>query len=353
MRRALELATLGRGHVSPNPMVGCVIVYHGPDDGEVPAEPRIIGEGWHQQYGDWHAEVNAVRSVKPEDRHLLPDATVYVTLEPCSHWGKTPPCADLLIEHRVKKVICCNDDPNPLVAGQGFAKLRAAGITVETGLLADIGRELNARFFTSLEKKRPYIILKWAETADGLIAGENNQPVQITGSLSQRLVHRWRSEEDAIMVGTVTARTDNPRLNVRLWPGRNPVRVVIDKALALPETLHLFDGSQPTLRYTIKQDTPVAQTEKANLITVSLHADASASFLVQLLGDLQERRIQSLLVEGGTKVVQSFLEAGLWDELRVFRSPRVLGKGVKAPAVQGRFISREMVGEDELTTYQP
>ncbi len=351
MRRALELATLGRGRVSPNPMVGCVIVHQGADEGNGhQAEPRIIGEGWHQQYGDWHAEVNAVRSVKPEDRQLLADATVYVTLEPCSHWGKTPPCADLLIENRVKQVICCNDDPNPLVAGQGFAKLRAAGIGVETGLLAELGQELNARFFTSLTKKRPYILLKWAETADGFIAGEGNQPVQITGGLSQRLVHRWRTEEDAIMVGTTTARTDNPRLNVRLRTGRNPIRVVIDKNLALPETLHLFDGSQPTLRYTLMQDGAIAQPDKVGLSTIPL--DPHQSFLEQLLADLQERRIQSLLVEGGTKLLQSFLDAGLWDEMRVFRSPMILSKGVKSPVVQGRLIGREMVGQDELTTYK-
>ncbi|WP_420148514.1 bifunctional diaminohydroxyphosphoribosylaminopyrimidine deaminase/5-amino-6-(5-phosphoribosylamino)uracil reductase RibD, partial [Spirosoma sp.] len=215
MLRALELASLGRGHVSPNPMVGCVIVYE-PDGPN--AEPRIIGEGWHQRYGDWHAEVNAIRSVRPDDAHLLPEATVYVTLEPCSHWGKTPPCADLLIENRVKRVVCCNDDPNPLVAGRGFSKLRAAGISVETGLLAEQGRSLNARFFTFFEQKRPYVILKWAETTDGFIAGEGGQPVKISGELSHRLVHRWRSEEDAIMVGTNTARVDNPRLNIRLWP---------------------------------------------------------------------------------------------------------------------------------------
>ena len=346
MRRALELATLGRGHVSPNPMVGCVIEYNG----------RIIGEGWHQRYGEAHAERNAILSVSPEDAHLLPECTAYVTLEPCSHYGKQPPCADLLIEKRVERVICCNDDPNPLVAGQGFAKLREAGIAVETGVLNEVGRDLNARFFTFMEKSRPYIILKWAETADGFIAGENGQPVQISGPLSQRLVHRWRSEEDAIMVGTNTARADNPRLNVRLVPGRNPVRVVIDKQLRLDANLNLFDGSQPTLGYNFIKTETVGQTTYIQL-------NPEKPFLPQLLADLYERRIQSVLVEGGTTLLNSFMDAGLWDEMRVFRSQTMLGEGrsegrpgegaVKAPAVRGRSVSQERVGTDELSTYRP
>lgn len=336
MQRALELATLGRGQVSPNPMVGCVIVHDG----------RIIGEGWHQRYGEAHAERNAVFSVRPDDTYLLPESTAYVTLEPCSHYGKQPPCADLLIEKRIGRVVCCNDDPNPLVAGQGFAKLRAAGIDVETGILAEQGRELNARFFTYIEQKRPYVILKWAETSDGFIAGEDGRPVKISGDLSHRLVHRWRSEEDAIMVGTNTARTDNPRLNVRLVPGRNPTRIVIDKQLQLAKELNLFDNSQPTLGYNFIRTETVGQTSY-----IQLRADKP--FLPQLLGDLRQRNIQSVIVEGGTRLLQSFLETGFWDEMRVFRSPRMLGNGVKAPAVRGKLVSRERVGEDELTFYRP
>ncbi|MCK8494401.1 bifunctional diaminohydroxyphosphoribosylaminopyrimidine deaminase/5-amino-6-(5-phosphoribosylamino)uracil reductase RibD [Spirosoma sp. RP8] len=336
MRRALELATLGRGKVSPNPMVGCVIEHDG----------RIIGEGWHQRYGEAHAERNAIFSIKPDDEYLLPESTVYVTLEPCSHYGKQPPCADLLIEKRVKRVVCCNDDPNPLVAGQGFEKLRKAGIVVETGLLAEYGRELNARFFTFFEQKRPYIILKWAQTPDGFIAGAGGVPVKISGDLSHRLVHRWRSEEDAIMVGTNTARTDNPRLNVRLVPGRNPVRIVIDKSLQLADNLHLFDQSQPTLVYNfIKTDT-VGQTRSIQLL-------ADQPLLPQLLADLYERRVQSVLVEGGTALLESFIEAGLWDEMRVFRSHGMLQEGITAPRVRGRLIETERVGEDQLTIYRP
>ena len=342
MRRALDLATLGRGHVSPNPMVGCVIV-HDPSQ-------RILGEGWHQRYGEAHAERNALLAVRPDDERLLPESTAYVTLEPCSHYGKQPPCADLLIDKRIGRVVCCNDDPNPLVGGQGFQKLRDAGITVETGLLNGEGRSLNARFFTFMEKKRPYIILKWAETNDGYIAGANGQPIQISGPLSQRLVHRWRADEDAILVGTTTARTDNPRLNVRLVPGEfsNPTRLVIDKHLTLSPDLNLFDDSQPTLRYNYVRSDTSGQTTLVRL-------DPDQPFLSQLLADLYQRRIQSVLVEGGTTLLNSLLDAGLWDEMRVFRSPMMLDniQGVKAPTVRGRLISRQTIDADELSIYQP
>lgn len=350
MRRALELATLGRGHVSPNPMVGCVIVHV--SEG---IEPRIIGEGWHQRYGEAHAERNAIQSVRPEDLHLLPESTTYVTLEPCSHYGKQPPCADLLIESKIGRVVCCNDDPNPLVGGQGFAKLRAAGIAVETGVLADIGREVNARFFTFFDRKRPYIILKWAETSDGFMGAEGGQPVKISGDLSNRLVHRWRSEEDAIMVGTNTARMDNPRLNTRLWPGKNPTRIVLDSRLVLAKSLHVFDGSQPTIVYYQVND---KLPEESTNVIYAITPRNAGSILIHSLQDLHQRKIQSVLVEGGVTLLQSFLEAGLWDEMRVFRSRMMMGKGrfagaIKAPGVQGRLVSREMVGEDELTIYKP
>ncbi|MBC7568575.1 MAG: bifunctional diaminohydroxyphosphoribosylaminopyrimidine deaminase/5-amino-6-(5-phosphoribosylamino)uracil reductase RibD [Spirosoma sp.] len=366
MRRALELATLGRGWVSPNPMVGCVIVHdlnggtgHPAGGNSMPGDStpgRIIGEGWHQRYGEAHAERNAIFSVRPADEHLLPHSTAYVTLEPCSHYGKQPPCANLLIEKRIGRVVCCNDDPNPLVAGQGFQKLREAGIPVETGLLAGIGRELNARFFTFIEQQRPYIILKWAETNDGFVAGEGNEPLQISGPLARRLVHKWRSEEDAIMVGTNTARADNPRLNVRLWPqagwpvldatGQNPTRIVIDRQLQLPLTLNLFDDSQPTLVYNYTKTETTGQTSYVQL-------SPDEPFLAQLLADLYERRIQSVLVEGGTTLLNSFINAGLWDEMRVLRSPMMIGQGIAAPRVHGRLMSRELVGDDEWSTYLP
>lgn len=314
MLRALQLAEIGRGSVSPNPMVGCVIVHN----------DVIIGEGWHKKYGDWHAEVNAVKSVK--DKTLLAEATAYVTLEPCSHFGKTPPCADLLVKHQLKKVVICNYDPFPLVAGKGIQKLLDAGIEVVTGVLEQKGRQLNARFFTVVEKNRPYIILKWAETADGFIAGENFEQIKISNALSHKLSHKWRSEEDAIMVGTNTALYDNPRLNVREWTGRNPVRIVIDRSNRLPKELHLLDDSVKTL---ILSD-PFAWEE------------------------YQKEKIQSIIVEGGTQLLQSFIDAELFDEIRVFRSQKQLKKGILAPVLPKNItiLSRQNLLDDELTIYQ-
>lgn len=336
MSRALELAALGRGQVSPNPMVGCVIVHN----------QRIIGEGWHRQYGGPHAEVNAVRSVV--DESLFPESTIYVTLEPCSHFGKTPPCADLLIEKKVKKVVVCNDDPNPLVAGKGLAKLRAAGIEVETGVLAEQGRELNRRFFTFIEQQRPYIILKWAETADGLMAPADFRPIPISSVLSRQLVHQWRTAEDAFLVGTNTARYDDPQLNVRLWKGRNPVRIVIDKSLQLPVSLHFFDGSQPTLVYSVVPP----ESETAGPVNV-IPLDSERPFLPQLVEDLYRQKIQSVVVEGGAALLESFLKLGLWDEVRVFKSQTVLGDGLRAPVVRGRLLNTERIDTDWLMTYRP
>jgi diaminohydroxyphosphoribosylaminopyrimidine deaminase/5-amino-6-(5-phosphoribosylamino)uracil reductase len=337
LRRALDLAPLGLGAVSPNPLVGCVIAH-----GET-----IIGEGWHKKYGEAHAEVVAVNDVltrfgETDAARLLADATAYVTLEPCAHWGKTPPCADLLIRHRLRRVVVCNDDPNPLVAGLGLRKLRAAGIGVQTGLLAAEGRWLNRRFFTNIEKKRPYVVLKWAESADGFMAKPDFGAVQISNALSRQLVHKWRGEEDAILVGTRTARYDNPQLSVREWLGRNPVRVVIDRPLTLPPTLRLFDGSQPTICYNTLHD-----REAENLAFVRL--DPAGAFLPQLLTDLLARRIGSVLVEGGAATLEGVLQSGLWDEIRLFRSPHSLGGGIAAPRPRGRLVSREnLLGDDLL-----
>jgi diaminohydroxyphosphoribosylaminopyrimidine deaminase / 5-amino-6-(5-phosphoribosylamino)uracil reductase len=355
MRRALELATLGRGAVSPNPLVGCAIVHD-----QQGGTGRVIGEGWHQRYGQAHAERNAIEAVRPEDEHLLSESTAYVTLEPCSHVGKQPPCADLLIEKQIGRVVICNGDPYHEVAGRGIAKLRDAGIPVEIGLLADEGRQMNARFFTFVEQQRPYIILKWAETADGFIGGAafrpGDQQVQISGPLSQRLVHRWRAEEDAILVGTNTARIDNPRLNVRLWPGRSagavdspggrdPLRIVLDRHLTLPGNLNLFDGSQPTL--VLHQRTDFQNFDMNNVFHSFAHS------LNHSMEILHQRRIQSVLVEGGAATLNSFLDAGLWDEIRLLRAPLTLGAGVKAPATKGQLVSRERIGADDLLTFQP
>jgi diaminohydroxyphosphoribosylaminopyrimidine deaminase/5-amino-6-(5-phosphoribosylamino)uracil reductase len=333
MRRALDLAYRGTGYARPNPLVGCVVTHEG----------RIIGEGWHQQYGGPHAEVNALAAVA--DQSLLAHSRVYVTLEPCAHHGKTPPCADLLIEKGVPEVVVCNPDPFPLVAGRGIEKLLAAGVRVETGLLADEGRWLNRRFFTFHEKKRPYLVLKWAETADGFLAGRYFQPVQISGEQARLLTHHWRAEEAAILVGTRTALHDNPRLNVRDWPGPQPTRVVIDKNLSLPPTHHVLDGSQPTLIYTYRER---AAAENIDYVTVS-EAD---NVLPQLLENLWQRQVQSVFVEGGPTILNALINAGIWDEIRVFRSPMKLGQGIAAPRLGfPGFREQTTVGPDQLFWY--
>ncbi|MFT4032735.1 MAG: bifunctional diaminohydroxyphosphoribosylaminopyrimidine deaminase/5-amino-6-(5-phosphoribosylamino)uracil reductase RibD [Siphonobacter sp.] len=330
MQRALQLAQLGMGQVAPNPMVGCVIVH----------DNQIIGEGWHQRYGQAHAEVVALNSVT--ERHLLPKATVYVTLEPCSHYGKTPPCADRLIQEKVKRIVVCNDDPNPLVAGKGFQKLRDAGIEVVRGILANQGRFINRRFFTYFEQNRPYVILKWAETADGFLAAPDYLPIQISNALSKRLVHKWRSEEAAIWVGTNTARQDNPHLNVRLWQGRNPLRVVLDRQLSLPNSLHLFDDSQPTLIFNTREEKQVGAT---NYVIPAEWA------ITGFLETLRKCSLQSVLVEGGTRLLESFLEAGMWDEIRLFRSPKRIHAGITAPRFEATLISTDYLLADELTIW--
>ncbi|PRY11006.1 diaminohydroxyphosphoribosylaminopyrimidine deaminase [Pontibacter ummariensis] len=335
MRRALELAKLGSGYTSPNPMVGCVVVHEG----------RIIGEGWHKAYGGPHAEVNAIAAV--EDRSLLPKCRVYVTLEPCSHFGKTPPCADLLVSSGVKDVIICNTDPNPLVAGRGIKKLFDTGAQVKVGILEEEGFEVNKRFFTFHSQKRPYLFLKWAETADGFIAAANYRQLQISGKLAQRLAHKWRSEEQAIMVGSRTALHDNPRLNTRLWGGKSPLRIVIDKQLLLPGHLYLFDKSQATVVYNYKK-----QEEQENLYYVQLKEEEL--MLPQIMQDLYKRNILSVLVEGGTFLLESLLQANLWDEAIVFKSTaKTLAAGVKAPAMAfGSLQAIQTLGADQLLHYR-
>ena len=331
MERALELAELGRGKVSPNPMVGCVIVHEG----------RIIGEGWHKQYGEGHAEVNAVAAV--EDQSLLSEATVYVTLEPCAHHGKTPPCADLMVSKHVKRVVIGAVDTNPLVGGKGIERMEQAGIEVSQGLLADASRNLNVRFFTFIEKKRPYIILKWAQTADGLVARENFDSKWISGEAARNLVHQWRAEEDAIMVGTRTAQHDNPRLNVRNWEGNDPIRVVIDKKLILSKELNLFDGQQPTLAYNGKKNQSL---ENLEFILVS-----DEEYLPFILKDLYEKKVQSIIIEGGSSLLNSCLASGLWDEARVFTADVKFDAGIAAPRIQGLVPGSFQVGDDKLDIY--
>lgn len=331
MNRALELAKLGLGSVSPNPMVGCVIVHQG----------QIIGEGYHQKYGEPHAEVNAINCVS--NTELIAESTVFVTLEPCAHFGKTPPCADLLISHQVNKVVICNIDPNPQVTGKGVARLRQAGIEVEVGLLEDKGEELNKRFFTAFRKHRPYIILKWAQTADCFISRKNFDSKWISSPHSRQLVHKWRSEEDAIMVGTNTARYDDPSLTTRDWFGSNPIRIVVDRSLKLSKDLQLFDGSVKTTCFTEK-----TAVDRQNLKFIQLPEVSPTNILRQLylVG------IHSLIIEGGSSLINSFIEENLWDEARVFTSKHSFGEGIDAPQIKSEPISIESVFDDQLVYYK-
>jgi diaminohydroxyphosphoribosylaminopyrimidine deaminase/5-amino-6-(5-phosphoribosylamino)uracil reductase len=345
MERALQLAEYGRGNVSPNPMVGCVIVHN----------DLIIGEGWHRKYGEPHAEVRAVEDAEMKGNgYLLSEATAYVTLEPCSHTGKTPPCADLLIRKRLKRVVICNDDPNPLVSGRGIQKMESAGIEVVTNVLAEKGSVLNKRFFTSMVHKRPYVILKWAETADGFLGNAEGPPVRISGELSNMRVHQWRTEEDAILVGYNTARMDNPKLNVRYWAGINPVRVVLDRYLQLPEHLHLLDNSQPTIVVNYEKETvlptdPERYGNEPSLAYIKL--EPGTGEIDRMLSALHERKIQSVFVEGGAAVISSFLESGNWDEIRRCQGPSIIGNGVNAPSPLGVLRGSEKVQKDLWTFY--
>jgi diaminohydroxyphosphoribosylaminopyrimidine deaminase / 5-amino-6-(5-phosphoribosylamino)uracil reductase len=331
MRRALELAVISQGNVSPNPMVGCVIVREG----------KIIGEGWHKVYGQPHAEVNAVHAVA--NQALIAGSTVYVTLEPCSHFGKTPPCADMLVEKKVARVVICTQDSNPLVGGKGIRKLKDAGIEITTGVLEESGRHLNRRFFTYIEKKRPYIMLKWAQTSDGFIARENFDSKWISNDFSRTLVHKWRAEEDAVLVGSNTALHDDPQLTVRDWSGRNPVRIVLDRNAKLSTDLKLFDGNQMTICYTQNKS-----HKSANLEFVKIsHND----FITGVLEDLYERRIQSVMIEGGSEILNLFLTRGSWDEARVFTAPISFSNGVKAPVIRSQPFEETQSGSDHLAIY--
>lgn len=333
MQRALDLAQKGMGKVSPNPMVGCVIV----------CNDEVIGEGYHEQYGGLHAEPNAVNSI--EDKSIITNSTVYVTLEPCAHHGKTPPCAELLATLKPKRVVICNDDPNPLVAGKGIQQLKDAGIEVETGVLEEKGRSLNKRFFTFQEKKRPYIILKWVETKDGFIARKDFDSKWISGEESRKLVHQWRAEESSIMVGTNTAKHDNPSLNVRLVEGNNPIRIVIDRELKLPVNLNLFDQTQETIVYNSIKSEVVGKVKYVEL-------DFSSSVIDQVLENLYTDKVLSLFVEGGTFLLNQFLETDLWDEAKVFKSiTETFGEGIKAPLSPKNRVFSQQIGNDRLEFY--
>lgn len=335
MRRCLELASLGMGNVSPNPMVGAVIVYNG----------RVIGEGYHRQYGEAHAEVNAIKQVTEkysDHAELLGRSTIYVSLEPCAHYGKTPPCADLIIKHHIPKVIIGCRDPFEQVNGRGIEKLLAAGIEVETGVLEDECKWLNRRFFTRVQKHRPYVILKWAQTADGFFAPMDRSQFWITGTESRKLVHRWRGDEDAILVGANTVTADNPRLNVRYGNGKPPKRIIIDRNLKLSNTLNVFDQSVETLVF---NEIKTGIEGKNKYIALE---DFDNYVPQYILYQLYLQDIQSVIIEGGAFTLNSFIQAGLWDEARVFTGKAGLRAGINAPAITGIVTDRITSGEDCL-----
>lgn len=333
LKRCIELAKNGLGTTYPNPMVGSVIVHNN----------TIIGEGWHQKAGEPHAEVNAVNSVK--DVSVLKDATIYVSLEPCSHFGKTPPCSDLIIANGIKNVVVGTVDPFSEVAGRGIKKLTEAGHHVTVGVLEAECQELNKRFFTFHTLKRPYIILKWAASADGFLAPETKEtqePVWITNTYSRQLTHKWRAEEQAILVGTQTVLDDNPTLTTRDWQGKNPVRVVIDKDLKLPITSSVFNSEADTIIVT-----KLRREHCDNLIYEQV--DFNKDLPEKITEVLYRCGLQSIIIEGGYKTLQSFIDAGLWDEARIFKGPAFFGNGIKAPSIQGEIKLQTTILKDQLT----
>lgn len=333
MQRCLELAKNGLGTTYPNPMVGSVIVYNG----------KIIGEGWHQKAGTPHAEVHAINAVK--DKSLLEKSTIYVSLEPCSHFGKTPPCSDLIIKHKIPKVVIGSLDPNEKVAGKGIDKLQKAGIEVTVGMMEKKCRTLNKRFFTYHNLKRPYIILKWAESSDGFIAPERKtekKPVWITNPYSRQLVHKWRTEEEAILVGTTTVLEDNPQLNSRDWLGKNPIRIIIDRLGKISVDHEVKNNLQKTIVFTEQNNLHSDE----NLIYENCIFD---SFLPKkIIDSLYQKGIQSVIIEGGQKTLQTFIDYGLWDEARIFKSTDYFEKGTKAPSISGKTIVQNKSLNDQL-----
>jgi len=344
IKRCLQLAKNGKGLTYPNPMVGSVVVYNN----------QIIGEGWHQKAGEAHAEVNAIASVR--DKRLLKKATIYVSLEPCNHVGKTPPCSDLIIAHNIPNVVVGCVDPYEKVAGKGIEKLRKNGCDVLVGVLEKECVALNRRFFTYHKEKRPYVLLKWAETQEGFISpvshrsqslgtipkGEEASPVWISNAYSQQLVHKWRAEEQAILVGTTTAIADNPKLDVRSYTGESPIRIVLDRELRIPADYHLFDKRIKTIVLTEKE----VQLDDGQLIFELV--DFSSNLASQICSLLFRYKIQSLIVEGGQQTLQTFIDANLWDEARVFIGETSFAKGVKGPELKGKEVLRMRMQSDIL-----
>lgn len=334
MQYCLSLASRGAGAVSPNPMVGAVVV----------AEGRIIGEGWHREFGGAHAEVNALNAVRPEDLHLLPQATLFVTLEPCNHFGKTPPCTEKILTSGIKNVVIGTLDPNPLVEGKGVERLQENGVHVTVGILEKECRELNKFFFCYHENKRPFVTIKWAQSADGFIAANDGTPVHFTNHESDILVHKMRSEHMGILVGGKTIITDNPQLTTRLWKGKNPIRIVIDTKNNLPDDAHVLDQSTPTIVFNFVQD-----KKENNIRYIKIEKE---NIPQQVLAHLYQLNINSVLIEGGTKTIQTFLNAGLCDAIYYFESEIKLCSGIAAPLASQQFEASS-IGHVNLFTWMP
>lgn len=339
IERAIELAKLGAGSVSPNPMVGSVIVHNN----------LIIGEGYHQKYGEAHAEVNAVNQVLSNHSNaddLLKEATIYVTLEPCAHFGKTPPCADLIVKYQIPNVVIGCVDPYKNVNGKGIERLKNAGINVITSVLEEECISLNKRFFTKIAQQRPYVIIKWAQTQDNYFSPADGSQKWISNDLAKTLVHHWRSEEDCVLVGKNTALADNPKLNIRNVVGKNPIRAVIDKNLDLPKTHHLFDNSIKTLVFN-QHKTDIEGN------TYYIGIEDFDYFLPQyILFQLYLQDVQSVIIEGGAKTLNAFIQNNLWDEARIFTAPVVWGDGIEAPKINGNMVHTSKIGDNQLQIIQ-
>jgi diaminohydroxyphosphoribosylaminopyrimidine deaminase / 5-amino-6-(5-phosphoribosylamino)uracil reductase len=365
MRRCLQLAKLGAGYVAPNPMVGSVLVNDG----------KIISEGWHQKYGKAHAEVNAIhQAAQSGQMDAITQSTLYVSLEPCSHFGKTPPCTDLIIKNKIPRVIIGCRDPFIEVDGKGIEKLIASGVEVEVGILEKESKELNKRFILFHTEKRPYIILKWAQTEDGKMAAPSKPPppagreayedsersrLLISNEYSNRLVHKWRSEEAAILIGTNTALLDNPELTTRLWPGHSPVRLVVDMDLKLPSSLKIFDQQQPTIIFNTKVHSeesewsaPSPFMERVGVRYYQVTEDVN--IVHQILNALYQLKIQSILVEGGARLLQSFIDEGMWDEARIISNRQLtIGNGLPAPHLKNALkIEEQRLLSDTIEIYK-
>jgi diaminohydroxyphosphoribosylaminopyrimidine deaminase/5-amino-6-(5-phosphoribosylamino)uracil reductase len=335
MRRCFELAQLAKGYTAPNPMVGAILVHEG----------RIIGQGYHHHYGSDHAEVDCLKNVAEADKNLIPRSAMYVSLEPCAHYGLTPPCAIRLVQERIREVYIANTDPFEKVHGNGISILRLGGIPIMTGMLEKEGAWINRRFFCFHTQKRPYIILKWAQTSDHFMAPADRTPHQITGPESQQLVHKWRTEEGAIMVGATTAKNDDPRLTARLSEGKQPLRIALDRNLQLPPTHNLLDDAAPTWLINELEDNVTGNFR-------SIKLPFNALLLPGILDQLWQAKILSVIIEGGAALLQSFIEQGLWDEARIFTGPATLQNGIPSPALtDATHAFSDLIGADQLNIF--